>query len=135
MPSGYIDLDRITAGFQPSDLVIIAARPSVGKTALALNIAAYASMDAEPKGGVAFFSLEMSKEQLVLRLLCSEARVDSSKARAGYLERPRFPASWSRPRPPVRGADFYRRQLGYDSRLRSRPSAGGSSASARRTWG
>jgi replicative DNA helicase len=91
VPSGYIDLDRITAGFQPSDLVVIAARPSVGKTALALNIAAYASMEAEPKRGVAFFSLEMSKEQLVLRLLCAEARVDSSKARAGYLSDRDFP--------------------------------------------
>jgi replicative DNA helicase len=91
VPTGFIDLDRITAGLQPSDLVIIAARPSMGKTALALNIAAYASMEAEPKVGVAFFSLEMSKEQLVLRMLCSEARVDSSRARAGYLSERDFP--------------------------------------------
>ncbi len=63
----------------------------MGKTALALNIAAYAAMDAEPKRGVAFFSLEMSKEQLVLRMLCSEARVDSAKARAGYLSERDFP--------------------------------------------
>ena len=69
VPSGFVDLDRITAGFQPSDLVVIAARPSVGKSALALNIAAYAAMDADPPVGVAFFSLEMSKEQLVLRML------------------------------------------------------------------
>ncbi len=91
LPTGFMDLDRITAGFQPSDLIVIAARPSVGKTALALNIAAYAAMEAEPKRGVAFFSLEMSKEQLVLRMLCSEARVDSSKARAGYLSDRDFP--------------------------------------------
>ncbi len=91
VPTGFMDLDRITAGFQPSDLVVIAARPSMGKTALALNIAAYASMEADPKVGVAFFSLEMSKEQLVLRMLCSEARVDGSKARAGYLSDRDFP--------------------------------------------
>ena len=91
VPSGFIDLDRITAGFQPSDLVIIAARPSMGKTALALNIAAYAAMDADPPMGVAFFSLEMSKEQLVLRMLCAEARVDSARARQGFLGERDFP--------------------------------------------
>jgi replicative DNA helicase len=91
VPTGFSDLDRITAGLQPSDLIILAARPSMGKTALALNIAAYAAMDAEPKVGVAFFSLEMSKEQLVLRLLCSEARVDMAKARAGFLKADDFP--------------------------------------------
>ena len=91
VPSGFVDLDRITAGFQPSDLVVIAARPSMGKTALALNIAAYAAMDADPPVGVAFFSLEMSKEQLVLRMLCSEARVDSARARQGFLGERDFP--------------------------------------------
>jgi replicative DNA helicase len=91
VPSGFVDLDRITAGFQPSDLIIIAARPSMGKTALALNIAAYAAMDADPPMGVAFFSLEMSKEQLVLRMLCSEARVDSARARQGFLGERDFP--------------------------------------------
>ncbi len=91
VPTGFTDLDRITAGLQPSDLIVIAARPSMGKTALALNIASYAAMDAAPRRGVAFFSLEMSKEQLVLRMLCSEARVDSSKARAGYLSERDFP--------------------------------------------
>ena len=91
VPTGFKDLDTLTAGLQPSDLIVLAARPSMGKTALALNIAAYAAMDAEPKRGVAFFSLEMSKEQLVLRMLCSEARVDSAKARAGYLSERDFP--------------------------------------------
>jgi replicative DNA helicase len=91
VPTGFKDLDTLTAGLQPSDLIVIAARPSMGKTALALNICAYAAMDAEPKRGVAFFSLEMSKEQLVLRMLCSEARVDSAKARAGYLSERDFP--------------------------------------------
>ena len=91
VPSGFIDLDRITAGFQPSDLIIIAARPSMGKTALALNIASYAALVADPPVGVAFFSLEMSKEQLALRMLCSEARVDSARARSGYLGEKDFP--------------------------------------------
>ena len=91
VPTGFLDLDRLTAGLQPADLVIIAARPSMGKTALALNIAAYAAIEAEPRIGVAFFSLEMSKEQLVLRLLCSEGRVDSSKTRAGFLGERDFP--------------------------------------------
>src|SRR5580658_1073299 len=91
VPTGFKDLDVLTAGLQPSDLIVLAARPSMGKTALALNIAAYAAMDAEPRRGVAFFSLEMSKEQLVLRMLCSEARVDSAKARAGYLSERDFP--------------------------------------------
>jgi replicative DNA helicase len=91
VPTGFLDLDRITAGFQPADLVIIAARPSMGKTALALNIAAHAAIYADPPVGVAFFSLEMSKEQLVLRMLCAEARVDSAKVRSGYLGRDDFP--------------------------------------------
>jgi replicative DNA helicase len=91
VPTGFLDLDRLTAGLQPSDLVIIAARPSMGKTALALNIAAHAAIEADPQVGVAFFSLEMAKEQLVLRLLCSEGRVDSSKARAGFLGERDFP--------------------------------------------
>ncbi|MGH7814004.1 MAG: replicative DNA helicase [Candidatus Binataceae bacterium] len=91
VPTGFIDLDRITAGLQAADLIVIAARPSMGKTALALNIAAHAAMDADRPVGVAFFSLEMSKEQLVLRLLCSEARVDSARARQGFLAERDFP--------------------------------------------
>jgi replicative DNA helicase len=91
LPTGFTDFDALTSGLQPSDLIILAARPSMGKTALALNIAAYAAMDADPPRGVAFFSLEMSKEQLALRLLCSEARVDSAKARSGYLGERDFP--------------------------------------------
>jgi replicative DNA helicase len=91
VPTGFMDLDRITAGFQRGDLIIIAARPSMGKTALALNIAANAALEADPKVGVAIFSLEMSKEQLAFRLLCSEARVDSAKARSGFLGERDFP--------------------------------------------
>jgi replicative DNA helicase len=89
VPTGLEKLDLKTAGFQPSDLIIIAARPSMGKTALALNIAQY--VGTHRKKGVAVFSLEMSKEQLVLRLLCSEARVDNSKVRTGHLGERDFP--------------------------------------------
>ena len=88
-PTGFRDLDRMTAGFQPSDLVIIAARPSMGKTALALCMAQ--SVGIEKKLAAAVFSLEMSKEQLVLRMLCSEARVNSSKVRTGHLGERDFP--------------------------------------------
>jgi replicative DNA helicase len=85
VPTGFIDLDEMTAGFQRSDLIIIAGRPSMGKTAFALNIAQYAAMHASPQLPVAVFSLEMSKEQLVTRLLCSESRVDASRLRTGHL--------------------------------------------------
>jgi len=85
VPTGFLDLDDKTAGFQRSDLIIIAGRPSMGKTAFALNIAQYASIYAESRCPVAIFSLEMSKEQLVTRLLCSESRVDASRLRTGHL--------------------------------------------------
>jgi replicative DNA helicase len=81
--SGFTDFDALTSGFQNSDLIIIAARPGMGKTAFALNIARNAAV--KSKVTVAVFSLEMSKEQLSLRMLCSEARVDSSRLRGGFL--------------------------------------------------
>ena len=89
VPSGYEDLDKILAGFQPSDLVIIAARPSVGKTALALNVIQNSAI--RYKKGCAIFSLEMSKEQLALRMLCSEARIDGSRMRGGFLTQDDWP--------------------------------------------
>ena len=88
VPTGYEDLDRLTAGLQPADLVIVAGRPSMGKTAFSLNIATNAAFAGI---GAAVFSLEMAKEQLVLRLLCSEARVNNSKVRSGYLAERDFP--------------------------------------------
>jgi replicative DNA helicase len=88
VPTGYEDLDKLTAGLQPSDLIIVAGRPSMGKTAFSLNIAANAAFAGV---GVAVFSLEMAKEQLVLRMLCSEARVNNSKVRSGYLAERDFP--------------------------------------------
>ncbi|MDQ3243598.1 MAG: replicative DNA helicase [Gemmatimonadota bacterium] len=86
--SGFKDLDEITAGFQDSDLIIVAARPSMGKTAFVLNIAQNAALDANVP--VAFFSLEMSKEQLVQRLLTSEGRVDAQRLRKGRLRDDEF---------------------------------------------
>jgi replicative DNA helicase len=83
VPTGFTKLDQMTAGLQPADLVIIAGRPSMGKTSLCLNIAAHAAIEA--KIPVAVFSLEMASEQLVMRLLCSEARVDAHRLRTGYL--------------------------------------------------
>lgn len=85
VPTGFYDLDKMTAGFQPGDLIIIAGRPSMGKTAFSLNIAQYAAAHADPPLPVAVFSLEMSKESLVMRLLCSESRVDASRLRTGHL--------------------------------------------------
>lgn len=82
-PTGFPDLDKITAGFQNSDLIIIAARPSVGKTAFALNIAQGVAI--KYKIPVAIFSLEMSKEQLAQRMLCSDAEVDSQSLKTGAL--------------------------------------------------
>ncbi len=81
--TGYIDFDIQTAGLQPSDLIIVAGRPSMGKSAFALGMTEYAGVVA--KVPVAVFSLEMSKEQLVQRMLCSHARVDAHKVRTGYL--------------------------------------------------
>lgn len=81
--SGFDDLDRMTAGFQPADLIVLAGRPSMGKTALALNIAQHAAIGA--KVPVAVFSLEMSRESLVQRMLCAESKVDSSRVRTGRL--------------------------------------------------
>jgi replicative DNA helicase len=89
VPTGFTDLDDMTSGLQPSDLIILAGRPSMGKTALALSIAQYAAI--EKRETVAIFSLEMSKEQLVLRMLCSEARVDAHKLRSGFLGKADWP--------------------------------------------
>jgi len=90
IPTGFIDFDSKTSGLQESDLIVIAGRPSMGKSALALGIAEYAGV--VEKIPLAFFSLEMSKEQLVQRMLCSHAKVDAHKVRTGYLS----PSDWPR---------------------------------------
>lgn len=84
VPTGFVDLDQITAGLHKSDLVLVAARPAMGKSAFALNIATYAAIKANTP--TVIFNLEMSKEQLVNRILCCEAMVDSNKVRTGKIE-------------------------------------------------
>ena len=84
VPTGFRDLDQITAGFQPNDLIIVAARPSVGKTAFALNVAQNVATKTDQN--VAIFSLEMGAEQLVMRMLCAEGNIDASVLRTGNLE-------------------------------------------------
>jgi len=86
--TGFVDLDRMTSGLQRSDLVILAARPSMGKTALCLNIAQHVAL--KNGGKVGIFSLEMSKEQLLMRFLCAESMVDAHKVRTGYIGRDDF---------------------------------------------
>ncbi|MDQ2971357.1 MAG: replicative DNA helicase, partial [Acidobacteriota bacterium] len=85
LPTGFTELDRMTSGLQSTDLIILAARPSVGKTSLALNIAQHVAF--REGRSVGFFSLEMSKEQLGFRVLCSEADVDAKKVRDGYASK------------------------------------------------
>ncbi|MCZ2259053.1 replicative DNA helicase [Sporosarcina sp. G11-34] len=84
IPTGFRDLDKITAGFQPNDLIIVAARPSVGKTAFALNIAQNVATKTDEN--VAIFSLEMGAEQLVMRMLCAEGNIDAQVLRTGALQ-------------------------------------------------
>jgi len=83
VPSGFVDLDKMTLGFQPSDLVIVAARPSMGKTAFVLNVAQYAAIEGNVP--TAIFSLEMSTQSLLLRMLASEGYVDAQRLRSGQL--------------------------------------------------
>jgi replicative DNA helicase len=89
VPTGYTEIDKMTAGLQPSDLIILAGRPSMGKTAFAMNIAQHAAL--VEKIGVGIFSLEMSKEQLAMRLLSSVGRIDSHRIRTGRLQADDWP--------------------------------------------
>jgi len=84
LSTGFKDLDKLTAGLQPSDLILVAARPSMGKTAFTLNIASHVAL--KENKPVAFFSLEMSKEQLMQRMLCAEGLVESQRLRVGDLD-------------------------------------------------
>lgn len=87
--TGFSRLDELTSGLQPSDLIIVAGRPSMGKTAFALNIAQHAAIEARVPAAI--FSLEMAKEQLALRMLCSEAKVDAHRLRGGFLSESDWP--------------------------------------------
>jgi replicative DNA helicase len=89
VPTGFPKLDELTSGLQPSDLIIIAGRPSMGKTAFALNISQNAAIDGVVP--TAIFSLEMAKEQLALRMLCSQAKVDAHRLRGGFLSESDWP--------------------------------------------
>lgn len=104
VPTGFVDLDYKTAGMQPSDLILVAARPSMGKTAFSLNVIQTAAIKHNKK--VAVFSLEMAKDQLVNRMLCAEAMVDAQKVRTGNLD----PQDWDRIAqaiPVITAADIY----------------------------
>jgi len=87
--SGFSKVDQMTSGLQPSDMIVLAARPSMGKTAMALNVVEHVALNEQKSVGI--FSLEMSKEQVVFRLLCSHARISSQKIRSGYLKKEDFP--------------------------------------------
>jgi len=89
VPTGFTRLDELTSGLQPSELIIVAGRPSMGKTAFALNIAQHAAIEAQVPAAI--FSLEMGKEQLALRMLCSEAKVDAHRLRGGFLSESDWP--------------------------------------------
>ena len=99
IPTGFNDLDKLTSGLHPSDFIILAARPSMGKTALALNIVQNVALRAHKRVGgdprsVAFFSLEMRKEQLVNRMLCAEANIDSQRLRIGEMKEDDWTHLW-----------------------------------------
>ncbi|MDY4920398.1 MAG: replicative DNA helicase [Phascolarctobacterium sp.] len=99
IPTGFNDLDKLTSGLHPSDFIILAARPSMGKTALALNLVQNVALRAHKRVGgeprsVAFFSLEMSKEQLVNRMLCAEANIDSQRLRVGEMNDKDWDSLW-----------------------------------------
>ena len=103
--TGFRKLDEMTAGLHEGELIIVAARPAMGKTAFALNVAQHVAINPADPRTVAVFSLEMSKEQLLTRLVCASARVDQQKFRAGYLNARGTPPSadmrpwrWCRPR-------------------------------------
>ncbi len=106
LSSGFPDLDQVTAGFQPGNLIILAARPSMGKSALGLCIAANAAVQANPQVPTAFFSLEMSLQEIAQRMMCLDSKVDSHKIRTGQLSAddwPRLSAACAR----LENAPFY----------------------------
>jgi replicative DNA helicase len=88
VPTGFRDLDALTAGFHPSEFIVVAARPSMGKTALCLNISQYVGTKTDYSVG--FFSMEMAKEQIVMRLLCAESQLDIKRVRTGFVSEREF---------------------------------------------
>ena len=112
MPTGFADLDEKTSGLQPGDLVIIAGRPSMGKTALALNITEHVALNT--KLPVAVFSMEMGASQLALRMIGSVGRLDQHKLRTGPARGGGLGEALGGARAPVRGADPHRRDAGVE---------------------
>ena len=108
VPSGFPDLDEMTTGFHPGDLVVIAARPSMGKTSLVLNMAQYVGTHTAMTVG--FFSLEMSKEHCFMRMLTSEARIDAHRFRPGFLNEQDYGKPLARARHARRARFIPRRQ-------------------------
>ena len=115
VPTGFLDLDEMTSGLQRSDLVLVAARPSMGKTSFVLNIAQHVGTATNMTVG--FFSLEMSKEQLFMRMLTSEARIDAHRFRSGYLSEKDYGRLVAGARHAGRGEGLHRRH-GVDRRAR-----------------
>ena len=110
VPTGFADLDRMTSGLQPGDLVVVAGRPSMGKTALALNIGEHVALDTGMP--VAVFSMEMGATQLAMRLIGSVGRLDQHKLRTGRLQPGRLGQAVGGARPAQRSADPHRRDAG-----------------------
>ena len=119
VPTGFVDLDEMTSGLQPSDLVLVAARPSMGKTSFVLNIAQHVGIQTDMTVG--FFSLEMSKEQLFMRMLTSEARIDAHRFRSGYPEREGLRPAVACARHARRGARLHRRHARRSASSRCAP--------------
>ena len=88
IPSGFRDLDNLTSGFHPSEFVVVAARPSMGKTALCLNVSQYVGQNTD--GAVGFFSMEMAKEQILIRMLCADSQIDIKRVRTGFISEREF---------------------------------------------
>ena len=108
LPTGYTDLDELLSGLQPSNLIVVGARPSMGKTAFALGMVAHAGIKLNVP--MLLFSLEMSHMELTQRLLCSEARVDANRMRTGNLREADWSKVGQRHQPDERGPHLHRRQ-------------------------
>ena len=133
VPTGFTELDEMTAGLQPGDMVIIAARPSMGKTSFVLNIAQHVALNRERPMTVGFFSLEMSAQQLFIRLLTAEARIDAHRLRSGYLSADDYGKLVERGRHARERQDLHRRHARRSASSRCAPRRGASRRSTAST--
>jgi len=115
LPTGYVEFDQMTSGLQNTDLIILAARPAMGKTTFALNIAEYVAI--KTKKAVGIFSMEMSDSQLAMRLISSNGRINATRLRTGQLE----DEDWSRVTPRIIARCFARKMPPFEARARSWP--------------